>query len=105
MESETSEQQLEETNGKQTKASLYKTVWRWHFYAGLIFAPFLIILAVTGSVYLFKPQIEQILYQDLNEVTIKTERIPASEQLNIVKNHYTGAEVTSYRPGEKNAFQ
>ncbi|MGG4470684.1 PepSY domain-containing protein [Paenibacillus alvei] len=101
MESETSEQQLEETNGKQTKASLYKTVWRWHFYAGLIFAPFLIILAVTGSVYLFKPQIEQILYQDLNEVTIKTERIPASEQLNIVKNHYTGAEVTSYRPGEK----
>lgn len=36
----------------------YRTVWRWHFYAGLLCIPFVLWLAATGSVYLFKPQIE-----------------------------------------------
>lgn len=49
-------------------SSLYNAIWRWHFYAGLIFAPFLIILAVSGGVYLFKPQIENILYKDMISV-------------------------------------
>ncbi|MGM7722978.1 PepSY-associated TM helix domain-containing protein [Metabacillus sp. Hm71] len=79
---------------------LYQTVWRWHFYAGLIFAPFLMILAVTGSIYLFKPQIEQILYQDYYEVNQQGEKIPASQQIEVVKNRYPDAVVTAYRPGE-----
>jgi uncharacterized iron-regulated membrane protein len=37
----------------------YRTVWRWHFYAGLFCIPFVIWLATTGSIYLFKPQIER----------------------------------------------
>lgn len=45
--------------------ALYQSVWRWHFYAGIIFAPFLILLAVSGGAYLFKPQIEGQLYKDL----------------------------------------
>lgn len=36
----------------------YQTVWRWHFYAGLICIPFVLWLSVTGSIYLFKPQID-----------------------------------------------
>jgi len=35
-----------------------RTVWRWHFYAGLLTLPLVIILAVSGAIYLFKPQIE-----------------------------------------------
>ena len=38
--------------------NLYRTLWRWHFYAGLFCVPFIIILALSGSLYLFKPQIE-----------------------------------------------
>jgi uncharacterized iron-regulated membrane protein len=34
------------------------TVWRWHFYAGLLCIPFVLWLAATGSIYLFKPQID-----------------------------------------------
>lgn len=45
--------------------SLYQSIWRWHFYAGILFAPFLIILAFSGSVYLFKPQIEGMLYKEM----------------------------------------
>ena len=36
----------------------YAAVWRWHFYAGLLCIPFVCWLAVTGTVYLFKPQVE-----------------------------------------------
>ncbi|WP_323990101.1 PepSY domain-containing protein [Nguyenibacter sp. L1] len=36
----------------------YRTVWRWHFYAGLLCLPFVAFLCLTGTLYLFKPQIE-----------------------------------------------
>ena len=41
---------------------LYRTVWRWHFYAGLIVAPFMLILAVTGAIYLFNDEINDAVY-------------------------------------------
>ena len=47
----------------------YRTVWRWHFYAGLFCIPFVIWLGITGSIYLFRPQIEAWLdspYEHLN---------------------------------------
>jgi len=36
----------------------YRAVWRWHFYAGLFCIPFVIWLSVTGTLYLWRPQIE-----------------------------------------------
>jgi uncharacterized iron-regulated membrane protein len=41
---------------------LYRAVWRWHFYAGLLVLPFLAWLAVTGSLYLYKAEIERNFY-------------------------------------------
>lgn len=41
------------------KARWYGAIWRWHFYAGLFVLPFILILSVTGSIYLFKPQIDR----------------------------------------------
>ena len=38
---------------------LYPTIWRWHFYAGLFVLPFILVLSITGSIYLFKPQIDR----------------------------------------------
>lgn len=40
-------------------ATCYRMIWRWHFYAGLFCLPFVTILALSGSVYLFKPQIDE----------------------------------------------
>ena len=40
----------------------YRTLWRWHFYAGLFVMPFLLVLAITGTLYCFQPQIEPLLY-------------------------------------------
>ncbi|MCP1216465.1 PepSY domain-containing protein [Acetobacter orientalis] len=35
-----------------------RTLWRWHFFAGLFCLPFVAFLSLTGAVYLFKPQID-----------------------------------------------
>lgn len=39
----------------------YARIWRWHFYAGLFCIPFILWLAITGAIYLFKPQIDALL--------------------------------------------
>lgn len=46
----------------------YRTVWRWHFYAGLLVLPFLMLLALTGGVYLFKDEIDGALWRDMARV-------------------------------------
>ena len=45
---------------KPHRGLLYAAVWRWHFYAALLVIPFVNVLAITGAVYLFKPQIDPI---------------------------------------------
>lgn len=42
--------------------ALYRAVWRWHFYAGLLVLPFMVLLAVTGGAYLYKDEINGLLY-------------------------------------------
>lgn len=82
---------------------LHKTIWRWHFYAGIIFAPILVLLAVTGSVYLFKAEIENVLYADYYQVEPQGEQVSVSAQLEEVQALHPGAIVTKYRPGEDEA--
>jgi uncharacterized iron-regulated membrane protein len=53
----------------------YTSIWRWHFYAGLLCIPFVCWLAVTGSIYLFRSDyeawrdrpIEQLEYSGLRQ--------------------------------------
>jgi len=47
---------------------VYRAVWRWHFYAGILVIPFLILLAITGGLYLFHSEIESAWYHDLKHV-------------------------------------
>ena len=42
--------------------AVYRAVWRWHFYAGLLCLPFLILLSATGAIYLFKDEINATLF-------------------------------------------
>jgi len=45
-----------------SREAVYRAVWRWHFYAGLICLPFLILLSTTGALYLFKDEINAALF-------------------------------------------
>lgn len=55
----------------RSASDLYRAVWRWHFYAGLLVLPFMITLAVTGALYLFKNEIDGIAHPDLKRVEVQ----------------------------------
>lgn len=61
-------------------SDLYRAVWRWHFYAGLIAIPFLISLAVTGGLYLFKDEIDQWLNADIVRVEAQSSAAVSPQQ-------------------------
>jgi uncharacterized iron-regulated membrane protein len=59
----------------------YRTVWRWHFYAGLFSIPFVLWLSVTGSIYLFRPQIEAWLDRPYDSLQWTGQRASAEDQV------------------------
>lgn len=53
-----------------SSVNLYRAVWRWHFYAGLFVLPFMISLAVTGALYLFRDEIDNLIHSDLKRIEV-----------------------------------
>ena len=51
--------------------SLYNAVWRWHFIAGLLVLPFLLMMAITGGAYLFQPELDHLAYRRLEDVPVR----------------------------------
>ncbi|WP_435018069.1 PepSY-associated TM helix domain-containing protein [Tundrisphaera sp. TA3] len=49
-------------------AGPFRTVWRWHFYAGMIVTPFLVIVALTGALFIFEPEIMRAAHARLMTV-------------------------------------
>ncbi len=48
----------------------WRALWRWHFHAGMFCIPFVIVLALTGSIYLFKPQLDAFADRDVDALTV-----------------------------------
>ncbi|WCE05021.1 PepSY domain-containing protein [Pseudoxanthomonas sp. JBR18] len=46
-------------------ASLYRAVWRWHFYAGLLVLPFLAWLALTGAGFVYHKPLDRLVHHAL----------------------------------------
>lgn len=88
---------LDENKKTLPDGALYRLVWRWHFYAGLFVAPFAVILALTGALYLFQPQIENMLYARLYHVSPATHSISADAQLSAAQTAFPGKPL-SYMP-------
>src|ERR1051325_7702426 len=59
----------------------YRAVWRWHFYASLFCIPFVIILSISGAIYLFKPQIEAWNDSPYDHLEIKENSTSAAQQI------------------------
>jgi uncharacterized iron-regulated membrane protein len=49
-------------------AGLFRAAWRWHFFAGFLVVPVLLVLATTGLIYLFRFQLEPLLHPALHRV-------------------------------------
>jgi uncharacterized iron-regulated membrane protein len=76
----------------------YVSVWRWHFYAGLFCMPFFCWLAVTGSVYLFRPDIEAILDRPYESLTLDGPRAAPSSEARAALAALPGATFEHYEP-------
>jgi uncharacterized iron-regulated membrane protein len=55
-------------------SGLYRAFWRWHFYAGLLVMPVLMLMALTGGLYLFRSNIDDVIYRPLMFVEARTEQ-------------------------------
>lgn len=60
----------ERAPAQSSSVNLYRAVWRWHFYAGLFVLPFLISLAVTGALYLFRDEFDNFIHSDLKRIEV-----------------------------------
>ncbi len=81
-----------------TPGSLYRVVWRWHFFAGLLVLPFLVMMAVTGGLYLFKAEIDHMVYRRWEDVPVRaTPMLPAGAVIGRVEAAMDG-EVLQFTP-------
>ena len=58
------------TNTVSHVSDAFRAVWRWHFYAGLVVLPFLMLMALTGGLYLYKAEIEDVAYRSLATIEV-----------------------------------
>ncbi|NEJ71432.1 PepSY domain-containing protein [Rhizobium phaseoli] len=77
--------------------SLYRAIWRWHFFAGLLVIPFMLNLAVTGSLYLFKDEINGTVFRTRYIVQPTGEALPAERIAAIAAAAVPGSTATSYK--------
>ncbi len=76
--------------------NLYRTLWRWHFYAGLFCVPFILILALSGSFYLFKPQVERWLDRPYDHLAFAGAPATADAQIAAALAAVPGGSLKSY---------
>jgi uncharacterized iron-regulated membrane protein len=75
----------------------YGAIWRWHFYAGLFCIPFILWLACTGSIYLWKPQVERLLDRPFAHVADGLRLAPPSRIAVAAERVVSGSIVHAYQ--------
>jgi len=80
------------------RSALYRAAWRWHFYAGIFCIPMIVVLSLSGIVYLLKPQIDSVMYGDLRSVDPGTSSVSYQEQLETVQARYPDEPVVAVVP-------
>jgi uncharacterized iron-regulated membrane protein len=77
--------------------SLYRAVWRWHFYSGLFVAPFMLILAVTGLAMMYIGYFDG---RDGEKITIPVpehiETMSLQKQSDIVLSKHQGSSIIEW---------
>jgi uncharacterized iron-regulated membrane protein len=89
---------MTEESGRAEKA-LYAAVWRWHFYAGLYVAPFLVALAITGFLMLVEDPTERWQYPALTRSTAPSALVTHQARLDAARAAVPGGSFVRYRPG------
>jgi uncharacterized iron-regulated membrane protein len=81
--------------------AFYAAIWRWHFIAGLIVLPVLTLLAVTGGLYLFKPELDHLIYRRMEDVPARTQPFASADRIVERVQATTGGKVLQFTPAEQ----
>lgn len=82
------------------EGAFYRMIWRWHFYAGLFVMPFIVVLSLSGALYLFKPQVER--WEERAWQGLPTsDAVSANAQLDAALAAFPGARFDHYRLPER----
>lgn len=73
-------------------------LWRLHFLAGLLAAPVVLSLAVTGILFAWNPQIESALYGRALTAVAEGPALPLSEQVDAARHERPGWTVQAVAP-------
>lgn len=86
-----------ERRPERSGSGWFRAVWRWHFFASFVVVPVLLLLAVTGLIYLFRFQLEPLMHPDLMKVDPPANAVaqPYVQQLAVVANAYPGSTAVS----------
>ena len=90
--------QIMSGSGASRPGRFYAAVWRWHFYAGLIVAPFFLIAALSGVVMTLKTPVEALAYGGRLYVEPQGEMIAPAAQMEKLKVLHPQTEVLTYIP-------
>src|SRR6186713_583792 len=74
----------------------YRALWRWHFHAGMFCIPFVLVLALTGSIYLFKPQIDAFADRGVDSLVIDGARATPEQQISAAISSVPGSKLFVY---------
>lgn len=67
------------------KQHLNQWIWKWHFIGGLVSIPIVVLLSVTGIIYLFKDDYEQPIKEKLTAISPKGEKLTYEQQWQIAQ--------------------
>ncbi|GLU50176.1 peptidase [Nocardiopsis ansamitocini] len=75
-------------------------VLRLHFYAGVLVAPFIFVAALSGLLYVWTPQLEEVVHRHELYVPVGDERLPLREQVAAAEEALPAGTLRAVRPGE-----
>lgn len=76
---------------RDSRWRFYRAIWRWHFYAGLLVLPFIVLLAVTGAAFLYQDVIDRSVHHALKVVPVGDARRPAQQLVGAAQQRYGGS--------------
>ncbi|WP_205954617.1 DUF2534 family protein [Pantoea stewartii] len=80
------------------RGTVLNVLRRLHFYIGLFIAPFIFIAALTGTLYVLTPQIENVIYKDALTAEPVGAAQPLSAQIAAARRYFGDARIYAVRP-------
>lgn len=87
------------TSMPHDRVAFHRTIWRWHFWAGLLVLPILLMLSLTGAIYLFNDELNDAIYPEQRLVVPRAGHVPVSRMIQAALVAYPGTASRVDMPG------